>query len=592
MKKQSVRRPTEAEVNAWYEQQKRKEAQAQGWEKEQEGEDKNAGPSGPRLDPAGPLDPQGDENLNYSNNTAGSPLSQENSSGEEEKNYTSPRRSKQTAKPREAKGQPNTKQILEVDRILATLPALKFFEDKFYLYSDVTGCWAETIEGVIGNMVQKALALQGKENAYAITSMLKLIKWRSVDTEGFYQANRHDSLWKENVKTTDILLNCLNGVVRINAVTRVDDLADVKGDLIQVMRPVGTHTLEPHDPQFRFSKALQVVYDKSFECPLMRAEIKEKLPDDLDKKMELLKAAYCLLPDNRLNVAFLNHGETNTGKSTIWYHGFASVFEGLVSNLDLAQLCPVGPTSFIGRLKNSLVNLAPEIDVTKNMGDTANLKKLITGESIVTREVYSKGGEFSNTAKFIFNINEFPKFNGTDAEIKRIRVTHYGMQTLDAEIDIGLDSRLDGERCGIFMWILEQFSELLQLKQFPHGSVRSVEIENMLYNTINPLGHFVRDNCVVGHTHWMFSYQLDLALGSFLQEHYKGTKFEVDKFHRDLVLRYGLLAGEERKWEPNQFGKRRLRSVIKGIKLRKEIVERIKPMVQAEAQVVGRRRWN
>lgn len=128
-------------------------------------------------------------------------------------------------------------------------------------------------------------------------------------------------------------------------------------------------------------------------------------PAELEKKMLLYEMiGYCLLRKNIFTKFFVCVGEGSTGKST--YLNMISRLLGR-DNASFLNLENMEDKYMPAELFGKLVNLGDDIGY-KPIKETANLKKIVSGEMFAVEQKYKTPLSFSNFATLIFTSNRLP----------------------------------------------------------------------------------------------------------------------------------------------------------------------------------------
>jgi phage/plasmid-associated DNA primase len=424
-----------------------------------------------------------------------------------------------------------------------SLPPMKFTNKKWYVYDPQFGYYRQHEENYICHLVQKKI---GDVSAHQILDSVARVRYAVHYLGQFYPAIRFDK--------TDILINVLNGITRV----KID----------------GSHKLEKHNSKWCFNGVLPVHYDLKALCPIFNQELEDKLPDLLDQKAILFFGAYCLIPDCRFGITLFNYGDSHTGKSTIIVHGLGAVFGDLTGCLKLSEICPetYSGLSHVPVLRDKLLNVGAEID-GREVRDTTNFKRLISGETVRAREAFGHGEEIQTCCKLAFNMNELPKINGTMAEIERIRLVHFPIVTEHGKRNFEIEKMIQLEGSGIFMRILDQFKELLKLNEFPHGSTHSQEIHSQLKEKIDPFTHFMTEyesefELGTGEDFEMLASHIDIPLIEFLKVNNYENIFVLQTFKKRLYARFNIKTDQQ--WWPKGIPRNQQKkiSVLYGIRQR------------------------
>jgi hypothetical protein len=423
------------------------------------------------------------------------------------------------------------------------LPPMKFVNKKWYVYDSDFGYFKQHEDNYICHLVQKEL---GDVSSHKIFNFVAKKRFSVHYLGQFHPAIRHDG--------NDILINVLNGITRVDS--------------------NGLYILEKHDSKWCFNGVLPVNYDLEATCEAFKQELQDKLPDLLDQKTVLLFGAYCLIPDCRFGITLFNYGPSHTGKSTIIVHGLGAVFGEMTGCLKLSEICPESYTglSHIPILINKLLNVGSEID-GREVRDTTNFKRLISGESVIAREAFQQGGEINTCVKLTFNMNELPKINGTSAEVERIRLIHFNQITNQDKRDYRIEKKIKLEGSGIFMLLLSQMKELLKLDIFPHGSENSQDKFSKLRNKVDIFDHFIRTNqeeleLGLGPEFEIETGQLDPFIIDFLNTNSYVGIFSIDIFKRRLYARYNLESTQQ--WRPRGISRNQQKKVKVILGIRKK----------------------
>jgi len=188
------------------------------------------------------------------------------------------------------------------------------------------------------------------------------------------------------------------------------------------------------------------------------------------------------------------YGEGQNGKSTI---------ATAISNVLGRELCGAAGLEeladnknyVLGGLRDKLLNIGGELRADEAQ-DSANFKKICSGDTIITRNIYEKPIDDVLACKLMFLSNHLPRFrNGSYAEARRLIIVAFNrcIEVPDQE----LPEKLKLETSGILNWMLEGLQWLLLNRRIPGPGLDSCnEMSSFeLYN--DPVGEFLR-TLVVG----------------------------------------------------------------------------------------------
>ncbi|RYD74948.1 MAG: hypothetical protein EOP84_19065, partial [Verrucomicrobiaceae bacterium] len=197
-------------------------------------------------------------------------------------------------------------------------------------------------------------------------------------------------------------------------------LINAQNCVIEVQTNGTIGTLE-HSPDFTFTKKLATSYDPSARCDLFVQKIEEALPDPDDRAVFQAFGGYILYPSCDLETSLVCYGPGGTGKSTLAGTYGEVVGRELCGSAGLDELCKNGSYT-LPTLKNKLLNLGSEL-TGNEIEESANFKKLVSGEYLSVRQIYGAPEEMQTTCKLLFLTNQPPWFKrGTDAETRRLRI--------------------------------------------------------------------------------------------------------------------------------------------------------------------------
>jgi putative DNA primase/helicase len=219
-----------------------------------------------------------------------------------------------------------------VNQLKEALDPIYYDGYDFYMYDRETGCQEKSLPEKVGQRIQQLLP-EVDNKPRNIGFYVKLLKYTGYREVTFYRAIRMD---------------------------REDFLVNLRNCIRRYVRKENKWITESHDPKWMFNKCLDLEYDPNADCPLLKSELKEKLPDSLDRQAILFFGATGLIPDCRFEKALCCFGPTKSGKSTIMIHGIGSVFRGLIGSLTLPQICNVNRgsnASPVGKLEHYLFNI-------------------------------------------------------------------------------------------------------------------------------------------------------------------------------------------------------------------------------------------
>ncbi len=269
-----------------------------------------------------------------------------------------------------------------------------------------------------------------------------------------------------------VLLNAANGVIELTDAEEV--------------------ILRSHDPEHGFSLQMPTAYDPAARCPLFDSVLSEALPCSADAQLLQCFAGSILFPRSDYEATLVSLGKGNTGKSTLGGGIRDTLGKDLCGSLDIDALC--APTSYsLAGLKHKWLNLGSELKATE-VGEASMLKTIVSGETFQAREIYGRPAPVTSTVKLWFLSNHMPRFrNGTDAELRRMRLLHFNNPP--AVIDRALKAKLRAETSGILNWMIHGYFKLRGHDEMPRGGEDSRKLLNVFAASNDPVGRFLAECC-------------------------------------------------------------------------------------------------
>jgi len=165
-----------------------------------------------------------------------------------------------------------------------------------------------------------------------------------------------------------------------------------------------TGELSPHTPEFLSTIRIPIIYDPKADCPPIQKFFTEVLrQEDIPVIEELF--GYCLVPDYKIQRAFLFTGDGANGKSTLLE--LLKHFIGKDNCTSLSLQALVSHRFSVANLFGKLVNIYADIPATRM--ESVGLFKMLTGGDTVRGERKFKDDFFfTNYARLVFSTNRPP----------------------------------------------------------------------------------------------------------------------------------------------------------------------------------------
>lgn len=277
------------------------------------------------------------------------------------------------------------------------------------------------------------------------------------------------------------------------AYKRVDDriLINANNRVLDVL-PDGSVIPCDHAAEHHFTLKLPTDYDPVARCPEFEATLEYALPDEVDRNLLQVFTGYMLYPGCEFQKALVCFGDGGNGKSTL-LEGVGHVFgEFLCSAAGLEDLCKPSGYS-LSMMRHTMLNLGSELNGTE-IEESANFKKLVSGDTMLTRQIYCKPSLMTATCKLVFLTNHMPRFRGgSHAEMRRLRILRFDRKPPVEDPFLG--AKIKAERSGILNWMLDGLAILLQTRAIPRGGDGATMALEALNQSVNPVGAFVADRC-------------------------------------------------------------------------------------------------
>ena len=214
---------------------------------------------------------------------------------------------------------------------------------------------------------------------------------------------------------------------------------------------MATGALERFGPSRLSWTSIPVVYDPEAKCEVFTKFVGEIVKEeDIQHLQEMF--AYCLLRDNRYQVAYMMIGGGANGKSTLMGILRAMLGEDNVSGVALQSFSH--DLFAASALYLKMANIYDEIP-KEAMKYTGVFKAIVTGDPISIQRKYGHRFQASIYAKLIFSTNELPRsYDNSDAYYRRWVIIQFPNQFL-MNADRMMPAKLETELSGIFNWMVE-----------------------------------------------------------------------------------------------------------------------------------------
>jgi len=285
-------------------------------------------------------------------------------------------------------------------------------------------------------------------------------KARDVDFRKklFEQFKETGNLPKPEQSKGKVLINLQNGTFEVNT----------KSTLMREFRREDFLTYQ-----------LPFEYNPDAKAPIFQAYLNTVLPDVERQKVLAEYLGYVFLPHGtiKLEKVLLLYGSGANGKSVFYEVIKALLGNENISEYSLQSLTDIergGP--YRAMIANKLVNYASEIN---GKLESSLFKAMASGEPIEAKALYSQPFIISNYAKLIFNCNELPReVEHSIAYFRRWLIVPFDVTIPESKQDKQLSTKIiSNELSGVFNWVLDGLSRLLQQKNFTLSEAVKMQVE-------------------------------------------------------------------------------------------------------------------
>jgi P4 family phage/plasmid primase-like protien len=387
----------------------------------------------------------------------------------------------------------------------AELPSIKCVGEDWFVYEK--GVWRRTNRD---EYKPRALSIQNSETRTARRAA-NVLSHIEFERQHGAQVFRSFCCFGEH---SEILINCANGILRVS-----------HSEVI----------LLPHRPEYVFTGQLAAHYAPQATAKVFERVLQEALPDGRDLDLFRMFSGYLLYPDCRFEAALVCYGPGGTGKSTLSGAIENVIGPDLVRHLSLEQIC--GPQSkLVAQLQHMALNVSTELNAIETVGGET-FKQLVSGERIQADRKYLNDVCLCTGCKHWFNTNYLPRFrHGTDAELRRLRFLKFDQKP--SAVDVTLKQKLAAERDGILIFMVNGLRALMEQNEIPAGGQQSAHARERFAIQNDPLGAFVKAECVCGPREEIGKDDLFTAYQEFCERNGIPTPTDNRFFFKELLLRF------------------------------------------------------
>jgi len=199
-----------------------------------------------------------------------------------------------------------------------------------------------------------------------------------------------------------------------------DEINPLACELINVQNGMldwRTEKIVPHDPKYLSTIQISAEYAPEVRCEALDKFFEDVFPPDCVALAEEF-VGYLLIPDTRLQKAFIAVGAGGNGKGTFLKILTSLLGKENVSTLDIHTLedDKFATAALVGKLANVHHDLS-----RKQLESTSRFKTLVSGDPISGEKKFKDGFTFRPFARLVFSANEFPRSEDkTNAYFRRL----------------------------------------------------------------------------------------------------------------------------------------------------------------------------
>jgi putative DNA primase/helicase len=232
---------------------------------------------------------------------------------------------------------------------------------------------------------------------------------------------------------------------------------------------------------------LPISFNADAACPLFEAFIKRALPHGDLRLIVQEMAGYLLVPDTSHQKAFLLHGKTQSGRSTL-----LKILQNMLGSLNVSHvpLERLGDRFMTAQLVNKLANFSSEVAV-KTFVQDQTLKAVIAGDAITGENKNQPPFSFTPYARIVIACNEPPMSHDVNlAFFRRFLLLPFNQSIPEEEQDRMLDQKIiKNELAGVFLWCLAGLARLRKQGTFT-VSQQSLEAMKSWRESLDPVAAF------------------------------------------------------------------------------------------------------
>jgi len=283
---------------------------------------------------------------------------------------------------------------------------------------------------------------------------------------------------------------------------------------------VYTGEFKDHSYEMLSLRKLPVPYLAGATCPQILSFLESTL-DHESMAVVLRMIAYCLLPSNKYEKAFMLVGQGANGKSTL-----INVIKSLLGreNCSSVSLQDIASNRFAAaELQGRMVNLHPDLKADK-VKDGGYFKALVSGDRLKVERKYAQPFDLENTAKLIFSANQIPETDDDSyAYFRRWVILPFNHTFEGDNRDTDLLAKLTSqeELAGLLYWALVCLGLLVKENGFQDTDIEDIRRQYQL--GASKLDDFIKECCELGEDKRVRTTDFNNVLSNYLKA--KGSNY-------------------------------------------------------------------
>lgn len=241
--------------------------------------------------------------------------------------------------------------------------------------------------------------------------------------------------------------------------------------------------LKEHNRELYFTYVLKFDYDESAQCLKFQAYLDRVLPDKEQQAVLQEYLGYCLSGNYlKLEKALMLYGPLGSGGKSVLHDCLELMFNRqLMSNYSLSE---ISKENYRYNLRDKLINYSSEIDFSN--ANMEIFKQLTSCETVSARKLYEMPVGITPKVKQIYNANELPDANMSDAVFRRLIILPFTVVIPEKEANVHLAKELATEESsGIFNWIVEGLKRLAERGRFDIPESLQKIVNQYKYDSVN-----------------------------------------------------------------------------------------------------------